>query len=225
MSNKKILIFNGSPRKKGTSYSFARTIKSLAEEDGNTAEIIHIIEYLEEGKSFEDLKKIILESNIIGISSPLYVDSLPHPVIWFFEELSKHCKEELKGKSFFAVGQCAFPYAELVNTLLGSCRCFAEVAEMKYLGGLAYGGGVMINGELLENLGKKGKKMIEAFKCALKDILDDKSISKDGQEMLALKFPRILATPMALFLNHKIKVNGKKNGLTVLDMKRKAYLE
>jgi multimeric flavodoxin WrbA len=40
MSGKKLLLINGSPRKKGTSYSFARTIKLLAENCGNEAEII-----------------------------------------------------------------------------------------------------------------------------------------------------------------------------------------
>jgi multimeric flavodoxin WrbA len=225
MSNKKFLIFNGSPRKKGTSYSFARTIAKLVKEYGNTAEIIHIIEYLEEGKSIESLKETISKSDILVLSCPLYVDSLPHPVIWFFEELMRDYKNVLKGKSFFAVGQCAFPYAELLNTLLGSCRCFAEAAEMKWLGGLGYGGGVMINGELMENLGKKGEKITSAFKCALQDVYEDKAISSKAQAMLAMKFPKIFGRPMAAFLNHKIKVNGNKHGFTVADLEKKAYLE
>lgn len=225
MKSKKILIFNGSPRKKGTSYSFARTIKKLAEEDRNTIEIIHIIEYLEEGKSIESLKETIAKSDIIALSSPLYVDSLPHPVIWFFERLIEECKDELKGKCFFAVGQCAFPYSEIVKTLIGSCKCFAEAAEMKWIGGLRYGGGVLINGELIENLGKKGEKIISAFKYALDDIYAGRDISPKAQEMLDMKFPKILARPMAALLNHKIKINAKKIGLTVDDIEKKAYLQ
>lgn len=225
MTNKKLLIFNGSPRKKGTSYSFALTIKKLAEEVGNTAEIIHIIEYLEEGKNIEDLRESIVNSQIIAISSPLYVDSLPHPVIWFFEELVNKYKTELKGKSFFAIGQCAFPYPVLIDTLIGCCRCFAEEAQMKWLGGLNYGGGVLINGELVENLGKKGVKITSAFKHALKEIYEGKEISSMSQKMLSKEIPRLLVRPMALLLNHMAKTNGKKNGFTVADIERKAYLE
>ena len=206
MTNKKLLIFNGSPRKKGTSYSFALTIKKLAEEVGNTAEIIHIIEYLEEGKNIEDLRESIVNSQIIAISSPLYVDSLPHPVIWFFEELVNKYKTELKEKSFFAIGLCAFPYPVLIDTLIDCCRCFAEEAQMKWLG-------------------KKGVKITSAFKHALKEIYEGKEMSSMSQKMLSKEIPRLLVRPMALLLNHMAKTNGKKNGFTVADIERKAYLE
>lgn len=225
MSNKKVLIFNGSPRKKGTSYSFARTFKNLIEKDGNSAEIIHIIEYLEEGKCFSQLKQLIASSDVIALSSPLYVDSLPYPVIWFFEKLLEKFSDELNGKRFFTVAQCAFPYAHLLNTLLGSCRCFAEEAKMKWLGGLGYGGGVMIDGARLESLGKKGQKITSAFEIALRDVYEDREIAVEVQETLAMKFPRILARPMAAFLNHRIKVNAGKRGLNMKDIRRKAYLE
>lgn len=225
MGNKKLLIFNGSPRKKGTSYSFARTVKKLVEEDGNTAEIIHIIEYLEEGKSIKSLKETIINSHIIALSSPLYVDSLPYPVIWFFEELIKNYNTELKGKSFFAIGQCAFPYPALIDTLINCCRCFAEEAGMKWLGGLNYGGGVLINGQLIENLGKKGTKITSAFRSALKEIYEENKISATSQKKLSKEFPRILSRPMALLLNGMIIKNAKKHGFTAADIERKAYLE
>ena len=221
----KIVIFNGSPRKKGTSFSFARTIKDLAERDGNTVQIIHIIEYLEENKNYKELKEIIASSDIIAISNPLYVDSLPYPVIWFLERIIGEFRQELKEKRVFAVAQCAFPYAHLLNTSLDSCRCFAEEAEMKWLGGLGYGGGVLINGAPIESLGKKGEKIISAFKLALQDIYNDREISMKAKETLEAKFPRVLARPMAAFLNHRIKVNGRKKGLSSKDIWRKAYLE
>jgi hypothetical protein len=225
MSNKKLLILNGSPRKKGTSYSFALTIKKIAEQEGNTAEIVHIIEYVEEGKSMESLREKLAESDIIALSSPLYVDCLPHPVIWFFEELHKDFKKELNGKSFFAIAQCAFPYPKLLGTLLGSCRCFAEAVGMKWTGGLGYGGGVLINGKLMENMGKKGEKITDIFRLALKDVYEGKVVHSELQQRFSGEFPRILARPMAMFLNHSIKSSAKKKGLSAEDIRRKAYLE
>lgn len=139
MNAKRIVLLNGSPRKKGTSYSFARTLKKLAEDNGSTAEIIHIIEYFDGGKSFGDLKTILSQSEIIGLLTPLYVDTLPYPVIWFLERLSCELKSELHRKSFFAIGQCGFPDVTLCQPLLGSCRCFAEAIGMNWLGGLGYG--------------------------------------------------------------------------------------
>jgi multimeric flavodoxin WrbA len=225
MSGKKLLILNGSPRKKGTSFSFALTIKKIAEEEGNIAEIVHIIEYLEEGKSMESLRGKLSESDILVLSSPLYVDSLPHPVIWFFEELHRGFKKELKGKSFFAVAQCAFPYPDLLDTLLGSCRCFSEAVGMKWAGGLRYGGGVMINGQLMENLGKKGEKITSAFRLALKAVYEGKEIAPEVQQIFSRDFPKVLARPIAMLLNHRIKSSAKKQGLSAEDIRRKAYLE
>lgn len=225
MSSKKLLILNGSSRKNGTSYSFARTIKMLAEVQANRTEIIHIVEYLEEEKSIENLRTLLAESDVLCISSPLYVDSLPYPVIWFFEKLLEDFKDEIEGKSFFAIAQCAFPYSVLLNTLLNSCRCFADEAGMKWLGGLGYGGGVMINGAHLEEIGKKGEKITLAFRLALEDVLQNNQISSKPRELLNTDLPNILSRPMAFLLNQMAKRNAKKRGLSIEDLKRKVYLD
>lgn len=225
MKNKKVLLLNGSPRKKGTSYSFARTLKTLAEDMGNTTEVIHIIDYIEGEKSLENLRQLLQDSHIIVLSSPLYVDCLPYPVVNFFEKLCSGYKEEIKGKSFFAIAQCAFPYSHLLNTLLGSCRGFAEEAGMKYMGGLGYGGGVMINGAHLENYGRKGKKITLAFRLALQDVLEGNKIAPKAQELINADFPKFFARPMAMLLNQMARSKAKKSGLSARDLERKAYLE
>ena len=223
MNNNSIIILNGSPRKKGTSYSFARTIQKLAENDGNTAEIIHIIEYFDGGKSFEDLKAILGQSKIISLVTPLYVDTLPYPVIWFLERLLRELKPELRGKRFFAIGQCGFPDVTLCQPLLGSCRCFAEATGMNWLGGLGYGGGAIIDGALLEDLGSKGKKITAAFKLVLADVIHGRKISSKAQNLLTVKIPIILYRPLAAFLNYKARKTAQKSGIT--DLSRKFYLE
>jgi hypothetical protein len=223
MSQKRLVILNGSPRKSGTSYSFARTIKQLAEDTGHTAEIVHIIEYFDGKKSFDSMKSTLAQHDIISVVAPLYVDTLPYPVIWFFEKLSLEMRKELRGKSFFAVGQNGFPDITLMEPLQGSCKCFAEATEMRWLGGLSYCGGAIINGELLENLGSKGRKITSGFKLALEDIFKDRQISSGAQDLLTLKIPKILYRPLAAFLNHKARITARKYGIA--DLERKVYLE
>jgi hypothetical protein len=53
-------------------------------------------------------------------------DTLPYPVIRFFEEPSSHFRVKLGSKDFFAVSQCGFPDITLCKPLLGSCRCFVH---------------------------------------------------------------------------------------------------
>lgn len=223
MSSKKLLILNGSPRKNGTSASFGNTIKRLAEEQGNNAEILHIIDYFEKEKDIEKIKAKLAESDVICLVSPLYVDSLPYPVISFLENIKQQFKKELEEKYFFAIGQSAFPYVSCLDTLLGCCRCFSEAAGMKWLGGLGYGGGVMINGKPIESLGSKGRKIALAFKLALENAFSEREIDERAQQLMTFDLPRILSKPMAAFLNHKARKIALKNGVT--DLSAKAYLE
>ncbi len=223
MHKKKVVIFNGSPRKKGTSYSFARTMVKLIEEEGSTAEIIHIIEYLDRKKDFADIKKAIAQSDVIGLSMPLYVDTLPYPTLWFLEKIEEECSKNLQGKGFFAIGQSGFPDITLFGALLGSCRCFAEATKMKWLGGLGYGGGAIIDGTLMENLGKKGEKITDGFRIAIRDVLQGRIISPEAQKMITVNVPKILYRPLAAYLNHNARKIGRKYGVT--DVGRKAYLE
>lgn len=224
MNKKRLIILNGSPRKKGTSFSFGRTIKQLAEDGGNTAEIIHIIDYFDGKEDFHSLKSILAESHIVGLVAPLYVDTLPYPTIWFFEKLHSEFKKELVGKTFFAICQCGFPEVKLLEPPLGSCRCFTEAMGMKWLGGLGYGGGAMLDGAPLETLGSKGRKITSGFKLALSDVLQGSEISSEAQDLLTFKIPKFLYRPLAAFLNYKAKSTAKKlYGVT--DLERKVYLE
>lgn len=222
MRNKSLLILNGSPRKQGTSYSFGSTIKQLAESNGHCADIHHIIEYYDRKKSFEDLYGIISKCDVVCLIAPLYVDTLPYPAIWFLEKLHEQFKDILVGKDFFAVSQNGFPDITLFGPILGSCEIFADAAGMNWLGGLAYGGGAIINGAKMEELGKKGQRITSGFKLALDHVFLGKPIPPKAQEILAVKIPKILYGPLAAYLNMMARKAGKAEGT---DIERKAYFE
>lgn len=220
---KRLLLINGSSRKQGTSFSFARTMKMIVEDLGNTAEIVHAIEYFDGKKKLDHLEQLISNSDVIGMIAPLYSDTLPYFDIWMFEKLAKDSINVLKGKSFFALGQCGFPDITRNGPLLDACKFFAEDTGMKWLGGLSYGGGPMINGALLEDLGKKGEKITSAFRLALQSILSEERIPSKAQEMITFDVPKIFYWPLVLFLNNMIKKKAQENGNA--DYKRKIYLE
>ena len=223
MSYKRILLMNGSPRKKGTSYSFARTIGMLAENSGCNAEIIHVIDYFDGREDINSLKELMEQADIIAFSAPLYADTLPYVDIWFLERLVSLYGDELRGKGFFAVGQWGFPDITRIEPLLESCKYFAQETGMNWLGGLAYGGGGMIDGKHMEELGKRGEKIIEGFKLALDNILKDDTIPAEAQELMTFRIPRLLYGLLAAFLNSKAAKLAKDSGN--LDFKRKVYLE
>ncbi len=223
MKTNRLLILNGSTRKKGTSFSFARTIKRLSDDAGYKATIIHVIDYFDGKEELQHLKELILESDYIAIVAPVYTDTLPYHNLWLLEELANDINIDLKGKGFFAVGQCGFPDITRIEPLLDTCKYFAQEVEMKWLGGLAYGGGSMLDGAFLEDLGKKGQKITLGFKTALHDIFRGKHISNKSQDLLTVEIPSILLRPMVLYLNYNTRKKAREYGN--VDYKKKAYLE
>ncbi len=220
---KRLVLINGSSRKKGTSYSFSRTIGMLAEASGNAAEIIHAIDCFDGKEDFESLKELIIKSGIIAVISPLYADTLPYHVIWLMEKLADEYRDALEGKGFFAVGQCGFPDITRIEPLLNCCRLFAEETEMRWLGGLAFGGGPLINGAFLEGLGKKGEKITLGFKLALDNILKGEKIGAESQKLITFNIPKLLYRPLAAYMNNNAGKQARLNGN--IDYARKVYLE
>jgi hypothetical protein len=139
------------------------------------------------------------------------------------EKLAAECANELKGKAFFAVGQCGFPDITRIEPLIDACRFFAEDTGMKWLGGLAYGGGPMINGALLEEIGKKGEKITSGFKSALENILKGEKIAVSSQEMITMKVPKVMYWPLVVLMNRMIKKQSREAGNP--DYAKKVYLE
>lgn len=215
-----VLLLNGSPRKQGTSFGFASAIQSLAIAAGCTAEIQHVYDYYDGKRSLDTLRALIAGADVIGLVAPLYYDTLPGADVWLFEQLQT---APLAGKDFFVVGQGAYPFWTLCQPLIGACRCFAEATGMRWLGGLGYGGGVLIDGRPLSELGPKGEKLTEAFGLALTDILRGQPIGPGPQELLTINVPKILFRPFAWAMNFRIWSTARRLG--VKNFARKVYLE
>lgn len=223
MTKQKVILLNGSPRKSKTSYSFALTIQRLVEQAGHQAEIVHIIDYYDRREDLAKLRLALATSDLIGLVSPLYFDAAPAPVIWVLEQLSDTMSTELAGKKFFAVGQCGFPDVTLLQPLLNSARLFAQAVGLHWLGGLAYGGGAIIDGALLENLGKKGQRITSGFQLAVAAALVGQQLPVKAQQLLTVKIPRLAYPLLAAYLNSAARKTARSQG--ILDLKDPVYLK
>lgn len=222
MSKQEYLLINMSPRKKGTSASFLRTLLRLALEKGSAAEIVHAIDYFDGRADIADLAPVIARCDTLVLSAPLYVDGLPYPGIWFLEKLYDGFSDTLIGKGLFALGQGGFPHAELLEPLLGQCRIFAVQAGMRWYGGLGHGGGAIIDGQPLESLGKKGKRLTAALGLALEAAAAGQAIPDKAKGLFATKLPRPFLRLIAAHLNRKAKKTAARLGA---DFARRPYLE
>ena len=213
MESMRMTLLVGSTRKKGTSFSFARTIKQLAEHRGKPTGIIYVIDYYDQHRDVSELRTVLQDSDTIGLVMPMYVDTIPAPVIWFLEKISSQFTDELAGKAMFAVSQCGFPDATLLEPSLESCRLFAISHWMDWLGGIGYGGGAIIDGTFVEELGKKGEAITRGFSLAVDDIIAGRKIRPEARELLTARVPRLAYRPLAMFLNYRSRKLAKKYGV------------
>lgn len=214
---KSIVMMNGSPRKKGTSVMFAKHMAAFFEAKGIEATIIHAIDYLDEKIQMNEIMALLDKADAVGYLSPLYVDSLPYPVLHFFEALLAQGKEHLQGKPCWAIIQCGFPDNAMMDPALESCRLFAGECGINWLGGIGYGGGAIINGTPLKELGKKGIRLGSALDMAADDVMHERKIRPEVQALMTERIPGLLLSPIAFYLNSVAFKKAKKDGINLKD--------
>jgi hypothetical protein len=177
------------------------------------AEILHVIDAFHSPEKLEEILSHMAEADYVGLVTPLYVDYLPYPVLWFMEESVKRGLQVKAGAKFFAVAQCGFPDVHLLDPILGACAIYAKKMDRQWLGGIGYGGGAILDGVPLEELGKKGETIVHAFSMMVEDISKDQIIRDAVQKEMTVEIPRGLYRPLAMYLNHRSKRIARKNGV------------
>lgn len=209
---KNILLLNGSTRINGNSLTICNSLSNIMKDKDIEVSIENIQEYFNK-KDIKVLSNKLNDAQVIGIVSPLYVDTFPYPVIDFLEKLEENYGQLLQGKKLFFIGQCNFPESRRVTPMMLSCKCFAKATNMIFLGGMAYGGSVIrIEGRTLEDAGKEGERMLKALALAVDNITEGKEISEEAKNLFKndvnlkmLKPFTIVANIMFQLIRIKIK--------------------
>ncbi|BES65645.1 hypothetical protein SANA_20840 [Gottschalkiaceae bacterium SANA] len=210
---KKMLLLNGSPRREKTSYRFAQAIEKQAINRGIEVEINHIFDFFNSPQKLAEVVKKMEDVDYLGLVTPLYVDYLPYPVLWFMEECIKQDIHVKAGAKFFAVAQCGFPDERLLDPILGACEIFAKKMKREWAGGIGYGGGAILDGIPMEELGKRGVAITHAFSMMMEDLLNNEEFRDEIYSEMRVQIPRLLYRPLAFYLNHRSKQIARKNGV------------
>lgn len=126
-------------------------------------------------------------ADLITLAFPLYCDSLPAPVIETLERIAAHRKEHHPShrQLFSAIANCGFPEAYQCDTALAICEIFANQAGFEWAGGMALGGGGMVDGFPLAEGGGKTIRMRQSLDLAAEALAHGKVIPKEAREGLA----------------------------------------
>jgi len=134
---KKVIAVNGSPR--GKKSNSMTTLKIIHQELSGEFEWNNI-----SIKSNTVPTKKFLESEILLISYPLYVDGLPSGLIKWLEEYRRIALEAKSVQTVYAAANCGFYEGEQNRHSLKMIEAFAISSRLKWGGGIGIGTGEMI---------------------------------------------------------------------------------
>ncbi len=190
-NNQKALLLVGSPKgEKSNSASLGNYLISKLEKSGMITETGFIYRMVNREEKIKELFQMINNADLIILSFPLYVDSLPAPVIKAME-LIKEERDKLerkKSQNFIAICNNGFPEASQNLTALQICRLFSKDCGFVWKGGITIGGGAAINGVPLTERGSMVRHIINGLDIAAKALKDGKEIPQDALDLTSKEF-------------------------------------
>ena len=182
-----VLILVGSPKARSTSASLGDHLAGLLRKRGLSADTLHVTSNLRQEDGTRALLSAADGTDIIVLAFPLYVDSLPSPLVRVLELLAMHRRgmERPPRQRLLAISNCGFPEARHNETALAQCRIFCRDAGIEWIGGLGLGGGGMINGLPLAKRGRAVKSVLASLELAANALATDTPLPQEAVSLMA----------------------------------------
>jgi hypothetical protein len=184
---RRAVLLVGSPRtKKSTSASLGGYLFEQLETRAIETETIQIYTSLNSQERMKTMLQSIDKADLLVLAFPLYVDSLPAPVIAALEKISAHRKDNHPLICFAAISNCGFPGADHNNTALAICEEFAHEAGFAWLGSLALGAGEgIVHGIPLNKLDGRAIPLKKSLDLAAEALASGKPVPQSARDLLA----------------------------------------
>ncbi|MHA1770156.1 MAG: NAD(P)H-dependent oxidoreductase [Candidatus Thorarchaeota archaeon] len=210
MSQRTALLLIGSPRgTRSTSYSLGKYL--IDHLDQFETSILHIPRTLRDDTKTRELLEQVNSADLVILSTPLYVDQLPAPVIHTLELIDEYRREKHStSPKFVAILNCGFPENQHNAIALGICQHFAQKTKFEWTGGLSMGMGEAISGRPLEDTGGMTRNVRAALEQAATALSEKGHIPEDVSTKFAK--PLIPIRMYSLMANRYWKKPMKKYG-------------
>jgi hypothetical protein len=130
------------------------------------------------------------QSDLFIVSFPLYIDTLPYPLIHVFETLFERRKELETGKTrMMTIVNFGLPEAHHGRNALSVCQRFAGKAGFMWDGGLSIPGAAEIDGAPLESLGSRTKNLRHSLDRLAEAIRLGQRVPKIAVQLAAKQAP------------------------------------
>lgn len=186
--NPKAILLIGSPKGGASaSKSLGTYLVEELEKKGFQYDSIRILTAFKSEESINKLLNELNDANLVILAFPVYVDSLPAPVIRMMERIAIHRKnfQPTKIQKFIAITNCGFPESLHCETALDICKSFARAVRFEWSGGLALGGGGVLDGSPLKDAGGKARNIRLSLEIAAKDLSESQPISEKATQLMS----------------------------------------
>jgi multimeric flavodoxin WrbA len=187
---RRALLLVGSPRtRKSTSNSLGSYLFQRLNALDIQNETIYLYTVLRSPEKMKAMLDTVDASDLVLLAFPLYVDTLPGPVIEALERIETHRNGRTTHQLFAAIANCGFPEARHTATALANCVTFARQAGFLWAGSLALGGGEgMVHGNPLSELDGRAMPLKQALNLAADALASGAAIPEAAQDLLAKPF-------------------------------------
>jgi multimeric flavodoxin WrbA len=193
ISIKRALLLVGSPRtRKSTSNSLGGYLFEKLGKHNIQTETIYIHTTMYSAERTKAMLDAVDAADLILLAFPLYVDSLPAPVMNALEHIASHRVNQRETKPhqlFAAISNCGFPEPDHNATALAICENFARLTHFEWAGSLALGAGEgMVHGAPLNELDGRVIPLKKALDLSAESLARGMIIPQEAQALLAKPF-------------------------------------
>jgi multimeric flavodoxin WrbA len=221
---RRALLLVGSPKtRKSTSNSLGVYLFEQLIARAIQTETLYPYTILRSPAKLQAMLEAVEAADLVMLTFPLYVDTLPGPVIEALELIASHRqgRDSSQRQLFTAISNCGFPEAHHNANALAICELFAQQAGFEWAGGLALGAGEIVAGEPLIQSGGKTIRMRQSLDLAADELAMGKAIPKSSQEI----FGKPVIPHWAYRFTGAMRWNKQAKGFGVKKLlKRQPYL-
>ena len=188
-----LLIGSAKPTGSRTSEALGNYLALRLQERGIATTTMHVARALRTEERSATLLAAVDAADIVILTFPLYVDSLPYLVIEALERIAAHRQAQPSPSasppaSFLAIANCGFPEAAHNATALAICRQFADAAGFAWAGGLALGEGGAISGRPLPEAGGMAHNVTAALDLVAAALAAGRPAPEEALALMARPF-------------------------------------
>lgn len=178
-------------------------------------------EIFQTGDKLLNFMEDIKDSDYFLVSTPVYVHSLPYPLISVMEQMAHFT--ECHRKKMLAVIHCGYPEDVQRKVSFDICESFAGEAGMHWIGGVGYGASPLINGTPLMDAGIFTKWMRRSLDMVWESLSSGNEITAEITKTARKHFPPIPIRILKTLMNMKMKYDYRKTNLYVKPYSREEF--